>query len=325
MLSIILARLLQGIAVLLVVALLGFTLTTFSDPVAGIAGPNAPDAVRDRLRIELQLDDPFLVRYARFASAALLGNFGRSYAASRPVSDMIAERLPATVELGLVATALSLAIGIPLGIYTAINRHGFVASILLTVSLVGMSLPNFVLGIVLIFVFSVILGWLPSFGRGDVVAIGGWSTGLLSIAGLKSLIMPSLALAIPQSTLVLRLVRAEMLEVMRTDFIRFARARGLPPRVVNLRHALRNAWLPVITITGLQVGSLLSFAIVVEAVFQWPGLGLLFLQAIQQSDIPVVAAMLLLVGFFFVVVNLVVDLLYIAVDPRLRYGLGSAR
>jgi peptide/nickel transport system permease protein len=181
-----------------------------------------------------------------------------------------------------------------------------------------MSLPNFVLGIVLIFVFAVVLGWLPSFGRGEVVSIGAWSTGLLSITGLKSLLMPSLALAIPQSTLVLRLVRAEMLEVMRTDFIRFARARGLPPRVVHLHHALRNAWLPVITITGLQVGSLLSFAIVVEAVFQWPGLGLLFLQAIQQSDIPVMAAMLLLVGCFFVLINLVVDLLYIAVDPRLR-------
>ena len=324
MLSIILARLLQGIAVLLVVALLGFTLTNFGDPVAGIAGPNAPDEVRNRLRAELQLDDPFLVRYARFVSAALMGNFGRSYAASRPVSDMIAERLPATVELGLVATVLSLVIGIPLGIYTALNRNKLVASFLLMVSLVGMSLPNFVLGILLIFVFAVVLGWLPSFGRGDVVAIGGWSTGLLSIAGLKSLLLPSLALAIPQSTLVLRLVRAEMLEVMRTDFIRFARARGLPPRVVHLRHALRNAWLPVITITGLQVGSLLSFAIVVEAVFQWPGLGLLFLQAIQQSDIPVVAAMLLLVGFFFVLVNLIVDLLYIAVDPRLRYGLGRA-
>jgi peptide/nickel transport system permease protein len=318
MLSIILARLLQGIAVLLVVALLGFTLTTFGDPIAGIAGPNAPDAVRQRLRAELRLEDPFLLRYARFVGAAVVGDFGRSYAASRPVSDMIAERLPATAELGLIATALSLAIGIPLGIYTALQRNGFVTSLILTVSLVGMSLPNFVLGIVLIFVFAVVLGWLPSFGRGEVVSIGAWSTGLLSITGLKSLLMPSLALAIPQSTLVLRLVRAEMLEVMRTDFIRFARARGLPPRVVHLHHALRNAWLPVITITGLQVGSLLSFAIVVEAVFQWPGLGLLFLQAIQQSDIPVMAAMLLLVGCFFVLINLVVDLLYIAVDPRLR-------
>ena len=237
---------------------------------------------------------------------------------------MIAERLAATVELGLVATALSLVIGIPLGIYTALRRNTLVSWTLMTLSLVGMSIPSFVLGIMLIFVFAVVLAWLPSFGRGEVVILGGWSSGLLTPGGLKALVMPSLALAIPQSTLVMRLVRAEMLEVVRTDYIRFARARGLPPYRVYLRHALRNTWLPVITITGLQVGSLLSFAIVVEAVFQWPGLGLLFLQAIQQSDIPVIAAMLLLIGFFFVAVNLVVDLLHVAVDPRLRSsGLGG--
>jgi peptide/nickel transport system permease protein len=315
---IILGRLLQGLGVLLVVALLGFTLTSFSDPVSGIAGPNAPDEVRQKLRSDLRLDDPFLLRFTRFVGAAATGDFGRSYVANRAVRDVIAERLPATIELGLAATLLSLVIGVPLGVYTALRRNGLLSRALMTLSLVGMSLPNFVLGIGLIFVFAVTFRWLPSFGRGELTVIAGWPTGLATASGLKALVMPALALAIPQSTLVMRLVRAEMLEVLRTDFIRFAMARGLTSRRINYRHALRNALLPVITITGLQVGSLLGFAIVVEVVFQWPGMGLLFIQSIQQSDIPVIAAALLLIGFFFVIVNLVVDLLYLAVDPRLR-------
>jgi peptide/nickel transport system permease protein len=316
----ILARLLQSVLVLLSVALIGFCLTSFSDPVADIAGPDAPPELRQRLRVELHLDDPFPARYARFVAHAATGDLGYSFAANRKVTDMVAERLPATIELGVAATLLSLALGLPMGIYVALDPGGWLARLLMAGSLVGLAMPNFVLGILLIFVFAVSLGWLPSFGRGATVLVGHWPSGLLTPSGLRSLVMPALALALPQSTLIMRLVRAELIDVLRADFIRFARARGLSSRAVTVGHALRNTWLPVITITGLQVGSLLGSAIVVEVVFQWPGLGLMFMQALQQGDIPVIAGMLVLIGLFFVLVNIVVDLLYLAVDPRLRAG-----
>jgi peptide/nickel transport system permease protein len=260
------------------------------------------------------------VQYANFVARALHGEFGLSLRERRPVLALVAERLPATVELSLSAAFLALALGIPLGVWAAVSRHRFVARLIMTISLLGVSLPTFLIGMLLIMLFSVTLGWLPSFGRGEVVAVGGWTTGFLTASGLKSLVLPAASLALFQMTLIVRLVRSEMLEVLRTDYIRFARARGLSDRAIHFGHALRNALMPVITVAGLQLGSVFAFAIITETVFQWPGLGLLFIQSVASSDIPVMATYLWLVALVFVVINLAVDLLYHAVDPRLRIG-----
>jgi peptide/nickel transport system permease protein len=267
---------------------------------------------------DLGLDRPFYVQYASFVGRAVRGEFGLSLRQLRPVSTLIVERLPATLELSLVAALLALAAGIPMGVYTALRRGSFLSQCLLALSLAGVSLPTFLIGILLILVFAVNLGWLPSFGRGETVAIGWWTTGLLTLSGLKALILPSITLGLFQMTLIMRLVRSEMLEVLRTDYIKFARARGLSERAIYFRHALKNTLVPVITITGLQLGSIIAFAIITETVFQWPGMGLLFIQSVTFADVPVMAAYLCLIALFFVVINLVVDLLYYAVDPRLR-------
>jgi len=258
------------------------------------------------------------VQYLKFVGNALQGEFGLSLRQVQPVSRLIVERLPATLELSLVAAFFALAAGIPMGIYTALRRNSWLSQLMLAVSLVGVSLPTFLIGILLILVFAVQLGWLPSFGRGDVVQIGWWSTGFLTASGLKALILPSITLGLFQMTLIQRLVRSEMLEVLRTDYIRFARARGLTDRAIHFGHALKNTLVPVITITGLQLGSIIAFAIITETVFQWPGMGLLFIQAVSFADVPVMAAYLCLIALFFVVINLAVDMLYYAVDPRLR-------
>jgi peptide/nickel transport system permease protein len=266
----------------------------------------------------LGLDQPFYVQYLRFLGNAVQGEFGLSLRQVQPVSRLISDRLPATLELSIVAALFALAFGIPMGVYTALRRNSWFSHVLLAVSLAGVSLPSFLIGILLILVFSVQLGWMPSFGRGEVVQLGWWSTGLLTGAGWRHLILPSIALALFQLTLIMRLVRAEMLEVLRTDYIKFARARGLTNRAVNFGHALKNTLVPVITIAGLQLGSIIAFAIITETVFQWPGMGLLFLKAVQNVDIPIMSAYLLLVAFIFVAVNLIVDLLYVMVDPRIR-------
>ncbi len=294
------------------------------DPVHQMVGIETSMQEREQLREELGLNDPPLVQFARFVGNAVQGKFGLSYQHKRPVADLFRERLPATLELSTVAALLALVIGIPMGVYTGLHRNGFLSRIFMTFSLIGISLPTFLIGILLIFVFAVILGWLPSYGRGEVVAIGGWTTGLLTISGLKALIMPAITLGMFQLTLIMRLIRSEMLEVLRTDYIKFARARGLTDRAINFGHALKNTLVPVITITGLQIGSIIAFAIITETVFQWPGMGLLFLQAIHNVDIPIMSAYLILVAFFFVVINLIVDILYYVVDPRLRVDIGKA-
>jgi peptide/nickel transport system permease protein len=258
------------------------------------------------------------VQYAKFLQGAVQGNFGVSYRQGRPVSTIIAERAPATLELAFVSGFLAITMGIALGVFTAIRRQGVAANIIMTVSLIGVSLPTFLIGILLIYIFSVELDLLPSFGRGETVMIGGWSTGFLTTSGLKALILPAITLGLYQMTLIMRLVRSEMLEVLRADYVRFARARGLSDWVINFRHALKNTLVPVITITGLQLGSIIAFAIITETVFQWPGVGLLFINAIQFVDIPVMAAYLMLISVMFVTINLIVDLLYYAIDPRLR-------
>ncbi len=288
------------------------------DPINNMVGQDTTQLEREQLREKLGLNDPFLTQFARFSWNAAQGDFGISYKYKTPVSDLIFERMPATLELAFVSAILSLVIGIPLGVYTALRRNGMISKFIMTTSLVGVSLPTFLTGIMLILLFGVVLRWLPTFGRGDVIEIGTWTTGFLTVSGLKSLILPSFTLALFQLTLIMRLVRAEMLEVLRTDFVKFARARGLPDRSVHFKHALKNTLVPVITITGLQLGSLIAFAIITESVFQWPGMGLLFIQAVADVDIPIMAAYLVLIAFFFVLINMIVDILYYAVDPRLR-------
>jgi peptide/nickel transport system permease protein len=319
MLVFIMQRLFQSVLVMLAVASIAFALFNFvGDPIGNMVGQDTSQADRDKLRQELGLNDNFVVQFGRFVGRAARGDFGMSYQQARPVEQLIREKLPATIELSLLAAFLALLLGVPMGIYTGINRHSWASQAMLVVSLVGVSLPTFLIGILLILLFAVILGWLPSFGRGAVVHIGWWTTGLLTVDGWRAIILPSITLALFQITLIMRLVRAEMIEVLRTDYIKFARARGLSSRAVNFGHALKNTLVPVITITGLQLGSIVAFAVITETVFQWPGMGLMFIQAVTFADIPVMAAYLVMVGFFFVVINLVVDLLYYVVDPRLR-------
>jgi peptide/nickel transport system permease protein len=319
MLAYIIRRVFQSIIVLLVVGLVAFSMFRFvGDPIDNMLGQERTQADIDRLRTDLGLDKPFVVQYARFLQGAVQGNFGVSYRQGRPVATIIAERAPATLELAIVSGFLAISMGIGLGVFTAIRRNGVAANVIMSVSLIGVSLPTFLIGILLIYIFAVELDVLPSFGRGDVVQLGGWSTGFLTSSGLKALILPSITLGLYQMTLIMRLVRSEMLEVLRADYIRFARARGLSNRIVNFRHALKNTLVPVITVTGLQVGSIIAFAIITETVFQWPGVGLLFINAIQFVDIPVMAAYLMLISVMFVGINLIVDLLYYAIDPRLR-------
>lgn len=325
MTGLILHRILQGAVVMLVVALISFSLFNYvGDPINNMVGEEVTEEYRAQLREDLGLNDPVIVQFGRFVFRAVQGNFGISYRNSLPVAQLIAERLPATLELVATAAILAILLGIPAGVYAALHRERISAQLVQVFSLIGISLPTFVTGILLIFTFSVGLNWLPSFGRGEVISVGWWTTGLLTKSGLLSLILPSITLALFQLTLIMRLVRAEMLEILRSDFIRFARARGLPDRLVHFRHAIRNTLVPVITITGLQIGSLLAFSIITETVFQWPGMGLLFIQAVQFVDIPVMSAYLFLIAFVFVVINLIVDLLYHAVDPRLQADLKSS-
>jgi peptide/nickel transport system permease protein len=319
MLAFIVQRLIQALVVMASVAFIAFLLFQYvGDPVVFLLGQDATKDQIDQLRADLGLDQPFFIQYVHFLWNALQGEFGLSLRQGSKVSTLIVERFPATLELALTAATLALALGIPMGVYAALRRGTFLSQLFMTVSLLGVSLPTFLIGILLILVFAVVLGWLPSFGRGEVVQLGWWSTGLLSAKGWQHIILPAVTLAVFQLTLIMRLVRAEMLEVLRTDYIKFARARGLSNRAIHFGHALKNTLVPVMTITGLQLGGLIAFAIITETVFQWPGMGLLFIQAVTFADIPVMAAYLCLIALIFVVINLIVDLLYFVVDPRLR-------
>jgi peptide/nickel transport system permease protein len=320
MFAFIISRILQAIPVMLVVGFLSYALFSFvGDPVTIMLGQDHTEAQRLALVQQLGRDQPFFVQYAKFMWAALHGNFGISYRLAQPVASLLADRLPATLELAITASVLAVLMGVPLGVYTGIYRNSFLSRLCMVVSLIGVSLPVFLLGILLILIFAVALGWLPSFGRGPVTHIGGWwTTGFTSWAGIKALVLPAITLGLFQMTLIMRLVRAEMLEVLRTDYIKFARARGLSNRAINFGHALKNTLVPVITIIGLQLGGIIAFALVTETVFQWPGMGLLLVQSVAVADIPVMGAYLMLIALIFVAINLVVDLLYYVVDPRLR-------
>lgn len=320
MLAFLIQRVLQAIFVMFVVALISFSLFHYvGDPVLNMLGQEATEADRAALRTQLGLDQPVVMQFWSFVVNAAQFEFGISYRSARPVTDLILERLPATLELAIISAIFAVVMGIGLGIYTALRRRSWLANFIMTASLIGVSLPTFLIGVLLIYIFAVELGMLPAFGRGETVRIGNWwTTGLLTTSGLRSLILPAITLGLFQLTLIMRLVRAEMLEVLGTDYIKFARARGLSKRVVNLRHALKNTMIPVITIIGLQLGTIIAFAIITETVFQWPGVGALFITAVRFVDVPVMAAYLMMIALVFVVINLVVDLLYYAVDPRLR-------
>ncbi|MDZ7813393.1 MAG: ABC transporter permease [Ideonella sp.] len=326
MFAFVLRRLAQAVLVMLTVAFIAFMLFQYvGDPVTNLLGQDATPEQREQLRRDLGLDQHFVVQFASFVSNAVQGEFGLSLRQGRKVSTLIAERFPATLELAAAAALIALVVGIPFGVYAALKRGNWLSQLLMGLSLLGVSLPTFLIGILLILVFAVWLTWLPSFGRGDVVNLSAnWTTGLLTVDGWKHLLLPAITLSVYQLALIMRLVRAEMLEVLRADYIKFARARGLSNRVVYFGHALKNTLVPVMTITGLQLGGLIAFAIITETVFQWPGMGLLFIQAVQFADIPVMAAYLCLISLIFVLINLVVDLLYFAVDPRLRVERSAA-
>ncbi len=326
MIAFILRRLAQSVVVMLVVALISFALFRYvGDPVASLMGQEATAADREALRARLGLDQPIWVQFFEYIGRVLRGDFGISYRLQQPVAQLILQRLPATLELALVSGVAAFVFGVALGVYTALNRRGVISNAIMTISLIGVSLPTFLIGVLLIWVFAVELQWLPSFGRGETVDLGWWRTGFLTESGRYALILPAITLGLYQLTLIMRLVRAEMLEVLRTDYIRFARARGLSNRAVHFGHALKNTLVPVITITGLQLGSIIAFAIITETVFQWPGVGAFFINAVRFVDVPVMAAYLMLIALIFVVINLIVDLLYYAVDPRLRVDRGAAR
>ncbi len=325
MLAFTLRRAIQAIGVMIAVGIIAFSMFRFAgDPVSQMVSIDTSGAERAAIRKTLGLDDPIIMQFGRYISNAARFQFGTSYQFRQPVTNLLMERMPATLELAICATIFAMVFGILMGVYSALRRDTWFAHLFQAISLIGISLPTFLIGILLIYLFSVTLGWLPSFGRGDVVHIGWWTTGLLTLSGLKALIMPSITLGLFQMTLIMRLVRAEMLEVMRTDYIRFARARGLTTRAIHFGHALRNTLVPVITVAGLQFGSVIAFAIITETVFQWPGMGLLFIQAVQNVDIPIMAAYLMMVSLIFVTINFVVDILYTIVDPRLRSTVSRA-
>jgi len=319
MINHLLRRLGQSALVLLVVSFGSFMVFRhIGDPTTSLLGEDATLAEREALIESLGFNQPVPVQYLAYLGRVLQGDLGISYRLKRPVTDIIVERLPATLELALTTAVLALVVGIVLGVYTAVRRDGWLSRALMTVSLVGVSLPTFLIGIGLIYLFAVELRWLPSFGRGETVNVGGWESGFFTASGLKALIMPAITLGFYNTTLVMRLVRAEMLEVLRSDYLRFGRARGLRQRDLYFGHALRNTLIPVITIAGLQIGSLIAFAIITETVFQWPGVGLLFISSIQGVDVPLIAAYLMFIALLYVSINLLVDVLYVLVDPRLR-------
>ena len=304
---------------MLIVAFVSFSLFNYvGDPVHNMVGQEASTEKRQEIREKLGLNDPVHTQFIRFVGNAVKGEFGISYQLRRPVSDLIAERLPATLELVFISALIAILSGIALGVYTGINRDGYLSNIILVISLFGVSLPTFVIGILFIYLFSVILGILPSFGRGEVVEIGFWNTGFLTLSGIKAIILPSITLSLFQMTYIIRLVRAEMMEILQTDYIKFARARGIQKNIINFKHALKNGLIPVITITGINIGTLVAFSIITETVFQWPGMGFLFINAVHFVDIPIMSAYLIMVAFIFVMINFIVDITYYIIDPRIR-------
>lgn len=307
----------QVLFVLAATSFISFALFSFShDPVDAILGENASVEDRERVFKELGFDRPFLVRYGAFVGHVLTGDLGNSLRSNVAITDLIADRLPATLELVLVAVVLTLSLGIVLGIYTGTHRKGRLSSLILSVSLFGVSFPTFLLGLFGVYIFSVQLGWLPSSGRRGVVDLGWWQTSFLTAEGWSSIIMPATTLAIFNIGLFIRLVRTEVLEIRTMDYIKFAKARGLGQAAISRNHVFPNTLMPVINVGALTVGTMIAFSLITESVFNWPGMGLLFLQSLEFGDFPVMGIYFLFVAVVFVVLNLLADLLILLVDPR---------
>ena len=314
-----LERVLQTLLVLLIISFIAFMLVaTLGDPLGLLLPPDATVAERQELIARLSLAQPILLRFWDFLTGVLHGDFGISYRTQDEVGLMIGERLPATLELAFASLLITIFVGLPLGILCGVAPNSLAARAVMFTSIAGITLPNFVVGIVLIAVFSTQLGWLPSFGRGDTVDLGWWKTGLLTLSGWRAIILPAITLAAFQVTFVIRMLRTQLMEVGQSEHIRFARARGLSERQIWFSYAMRNALLPTITMLALQLGNVIAFSVVTESVFAWPGLGSLFLQSVQAADIPVIAIYLIFVGTVFMVLNLIIELCYPLIDPRLK-------
>jgi ABC-type dipeptide/oligopeptide/nickel transport system permease component len=313
-------RILQGILVLLAVSLICFAIFRFSgDPVITLAGRYATEKQRDEVRKAFGLDRPLHVQYFSFLTNAMQGNFGKSYVARVPALGLILERLPATFELAATAVFISFTLGVGLGVIVALKPYSWSSRLVMTGSLGGISIPTFLIGILLIMIFAVSLGWLPPYGRGDTVQIGFWRTGFLTHSGITHLILPALTLGMYQLAVLVRLTRAGMREVLTQDYIKTAWAKGLSPNRVIYKHALRNVLIPVITITGLQFGELIAYATVTETIFQWPGMGNLLLTSIYESDNPVIVTYIMLAAVIILTFNIIIDILYAFLNPRIRY------
>ena len=313
-------RLLQGIVVLLAVSMICFILFRYTgDPVLMLAGKYATQEEREQVRIAYGLDRPAYEQYLRFIAGAVRGDFGRSYVSQIDALDMILERFPATFELALVAISISFTLGVGLGVVVSIRPHGAVSRAIMAGSLFGISIPTFLIGILLVMGFSVYLNLLPPFGRGDTVQIGFWRTGLLTLSGWQHIILPALTLSGYQLAVLLRLTRAGMRETLSEEYIKTAWAKGLSPAKVILKHALRNVMIPVVTIAGLSFGELIAFSIVTETIFQWPGMGNLLLTSIFETDQPIIVTYIMLAAFIILSINILVDLLYAVLNPRIRY------
>lgn len=320
MLSYISGRILQSILVLIGVTIICFIMFQYmGDPALALAGMDATKEQLEETARMLGLDRPLYEQYVRFLWRAVHGDFGISFMTKTPALQLVLKRMPATLELAGTAMIFATLIGGLVGVFAAVKPR-FVASRLAMVgTLMGITLPTFFIGILSIYFFAILLGWLPPFGRGDVIGIGIWSTGLLTVSGLKHLILPALTLGMFQLSMSTRVIRGEMMEVLAEDYIRTARAKGLSVLMVTLRHALKNALIPFVTIAGLQVGQLIAFSIVTETVFQWPGMGNLLLMSIGQNDQPVVITYIMVIAFIFVFINLTVDLTYCLLNPRIAY------
>ena len=326
MLVYVIRRLMQAALVMVVMSALVFAgIYLIGDPVAMMVSPDANEAERQAVRVALGLDQPIWVQYFTFVGDALQGNFGKSFLAGQPAMGLILERMPATMELALCSLILSLAVGLPMGVYAGLRPHAASSKAIMTGSILGFSLPNFWVGLMLIMAFSVVLpdlipGFprLPSSGRGDSVNLLGIPVSFLTLDGLRHLLLPALTLSFYKGALIVRLARATAREVLPMDYVKFARAKGLSENRIIGVHVLKNIMIPIATVSGLEFGQTVAFAVVTETVFSWPGMGKLLIDSILTLDRPVVVAYLVVIVFFFVILNLVVDLLYSVLDPRVR-------
>ncbi|QIR07207.1 ABC transporter permease [Salinivibrio costicola] len=319
MVTFLVKRLVQALVVMFVISLVAFAIQdNLGDPLRELVGQSVSEAERNALRDEMGLNDPFITKYTRFIGKAVQGDLGNSYFFKRPVVDVILDKLVATLELVAGAALIIVVVSIPLGVYSAIHPNSILTKVIMGFSIVGISIPVFLTAIMLMYVFSIELGWLPSYGRGETANWLGWESGFFTLDGLAHLVLPSVSLASIMLPLFIRLVRSEMLEALGTEYVKFARAKGLPQKKVYYQHALKNTMLPVVTVGGVQIGTMIAYTILTETVFQWPGTGFLFLEAINRVDTPLITAYVIFVGLIFVVTNTFVDLLYGLINPTVN-------